>query len=230
MSAKVLQLIVLASACALTACAPRAVVPPHTKVEVPASKPVAPAVSAVAPSLGDAVAHNASLKRENDRLAKSASEASAAARKAKEDLERLRKAGNPTRDDLDRLWEQVSAVESRNMFLEVEVTESGLTITAQAERLKEASMALEAAQLVAAARDEECTRLRDAKNSADKAVAAMADEAGRLRKEALDWKGKYERAAPYRNWCIALGVIAVLLAVASVVLRRIFPYIPRIGP
>lgn len=213
----------------VTSCAvKRPPVAPGKPGVVTVAPPVTPQLLTTNESLTGVIISNRILSHQNTQLQKDAASAREAAKAAKDELEKIRKQeGVVTKEQLDDLWNKMTVVEARNLFLETQIVESGKKISDQESELLKTQTNLLKALTAAEQKDSEAKALRISNEVLGDQVDTWSKRAEALEKEANDWKGKYEGAKPYKTWCIVLGVIALLLVVLSIVLRRILPYVPK---
>lgn len=200
--------------CALVAasCAPKAPLTPPLPTAPPKAILVAPLASKVRESI-------ATADRTAAVIDAGAKEASKAATKARAEAERLKIQKTATEGELTKLWQSLQAVESRNLFLESQVTR--LTTN-----LADARGAAATLQEHAAKKDQEAEAAQA--QLADVKVTATyhAGQAKATWEESLKQRTRADKlAGEILLYRIALGICAALL-VSWVAIRFFLP--PRL--
>lgn len=190
--------------------------------------PATPAVRAVDKVLEKVIETNHSLTQKNDQLKKEADSAISDAQSAREELDAMRK--DPTKitpAKLEELSNSLTMEQEHNAALKDQVAQIGTKIADQEKQLVDTADQLDKAETATIAKDSENAQLRQSDEALRTQVDVWSKRSAALEKEANDWHAQYSSAAPYKNWCIALGVIAVIMVVISIALKRMIPYIPR---
>lgn len=204
----------------LASCQPQATrVPSHVPPSpVPKAVPVAESVSAVR-SATEEVARSG--ERAEVKVAAAVREA-ATLREGLEDAvaeaDRLRQAKTATEEDLTKMWQRLTALTQRNLFLEEEMRGAERELANQRELRRQAMVQITVLEQRAAEKDREAALLRTQYEDAEairEATAKAADAIARERDTARTEADKLKGEVRLYRW--VAGVLAGILVVWIVV-------------
>lgn len=212
---RVIPVLIAALLLGMVCCAPPVAVPrPIVPTPPSQSASISPAVETARLASGKTAAASERLERQVDALKKSATDLQDGMADAVLEADRLRKKKSATEAELESLWQQLTKLQQRNLFLEIEVdTAVQYAIEQKALRTVSESRVTALTQL-AADRDAEVTALRSqhadmAKTIQDQA-AAYDQQAAISAKHATRADKSAGTISSQRRVILILGILILL--------------------
>lgn len=213
----ILALLILAAVSCAPPVVPRAIVP----TAPPRSASVSPAVEMARAAGSKAAIASDRLERQVETLKQTASALNDGMADAVLEADRLRKQKSANEVELQGLWEKLTAVKQRNLFLEVQADEAVKYAVDQKTLRLEAEASLTAVSRIAADRDAEVISLRLQRGDMTRIIHEQG-EAFDAQAAQLVTAQKQAAVGGFLKWCL-FGVVA--LCAGYLLIRT---YVPRL--
>ena len=199
---------------------PRAIIPSAP----PRTAPAAPVIAAAATTQSATAAVSAKLESQVNLLRQSASDLQDGMAEAVLEADRLRQQKSATEADLQGLWQKLTALQTRNLFLETEAETAVTYATEQKERRAAAEQAVTDLTALTTAQEAELSRYRQQYETLT--TAYQASEQARAKAETARAAADKQAAIGnyLRRWLFGLvALIAVYFLIKLAIPKLGFP-------